>query len=377
MDEKTTCPKDVEKAGRLSAITQLIKAASLLIWSIVAFIIIAGLGYHLFLSGKWAGSLTGQRNPTKKESRPVPPVYTKLDKAVEEALNNARIDARQYALSQLDKWEKGLKERVDNDFLDWYFSYWNTQIRGAKALYYGAIHWVDSNQPTAAEESTEEFQSQFASRVLQPQTSQMQLERIQAATLERYLHNLRSLVAQIPKRYNVTPAVWQNYIADISQQSSIIEGGRNVPITLKALYASTAAGTVVLAGKVIGAFEGKALAGIGSNLGEKIAAKTMGKLAAKTGGKVAAKVGGKFLGPIVGVGVIIWDVWDHASTVEENKPILRQSIYSYLDEMKLSLLDDPETGVMSGVDQMERQFRKSLKAASKQRTAQLATPSHP
>lgn len=184
-------------------------------------------------------------------------------------------------------------------------------------------------------------------------------------------------MAQIPKRYNVTPAVWQNYIADISQQSSIIEGGRNVPITLKALYASTAAGTVVLAGKVIGVFEGKALAGIGSNLGEKIAAKTMGKLAAKTGGKVAAKVGGKFLGPIVGVGVIIWDVWDHASTVEENKPILRQSIYSYLDEMKLSLLDDPETGVMSGVDQMERQFRKSLKAASKQRTAQLATPSHP
>lgn len=157
MDEKTTCPKDVEKAGRLSAITQLIKAASLLIWSIVAFIIIAGLGYHLFLSGKWAGSLTGQRNPTKKESRPVPPVYTKLDKAVEEALNNARIDARQYALSQLDKWEKGLKERVDNDFLDWYFSYWNTQIRGAKALYYGAIHWVDSNQPTAAEESTRNF----------------------------------------------------------------------------------------------------------------------------------------------------------------------------------------------------------------------------
>ncbi len=296
MDEKTPCPNNAEKAGRLTAITQFIKAASLLIWSFVAFIIIAGLGYHFFLSGKSAGGLTQAKNPTKEESRPVPPVYNKLDKAVEEALANARADARQYALSRLDKWEKGLKERVDNDFLDWYFSYWNTQIRGAKALYYGAIHWVASDQPTAAEESTEEFQSQFASRVLQPQTSQLQLERIQAATLERYLHNLRSLVAEIPKRYNVTPADWQDYIADISRQSSMIESGRNVPITLKALYASTAAGTVVLAGKIIGTFEGKALAGVGAGLGEKIAAKTMAKLAAKTGGKVAAKVGGKFSG---------------------------------------------------------------------------------
>jgi hypothetical protein len=125
---------------------------------------------------------------------------------------------------------------------------------------------------------------------------------------------------------------------------------------------------VLLAGKILGAFEGKALAGIGSKLGGKIAATATAKLAAKTGGKVAAKVGGKLLGPIVGVGIIVWDVWDHASTVSENTPVLRQSIYAYLDEMKLSLLDDPETGVMSVINQMEQQFRKSLEAAAKQRT---------
>jgi hypothetical protein len=377
MEDKKTSPNDDKKANRLATITQFIKATSLLIWSVVAFIIVAGLGYHFFLSEHTGPSGVQPKKVAKEKSKPVPHVYSELDKAVEEALDQARAEARDFASSQLDKWDKELRERVDNDFLPWYFSYWNTQIRGAKAIYYGAIHWADSDWPSAAEKNTEEFQLQFTNRVLQPHTSQKQLERIQAATLERYLQSLRSLVADIPKRYNVSAADWENYISEISQQSSVIEGGRNVPITLKALYASTAAGTVLLAGKIIGAFEGKALAGIGSKLGGKIAAKATAKLAAKTGGKVAAKVGGKFLGPIVGVGIIIWDVWDHASTVEENKPILRQSIYSYLDEMKLSLLDDSETGVMSPIDQMEQQFRKSLEAAGKQRAPKGKADSTP
>ena len=374
MEDNKTSSNDAKKTSRLATITQFIKATSLLIWSVVAFIIVAGLGYHFFLSEPAGVGVAQPKKLIKEKSKPVPPVYNELDKAVEEALDKARADARQYALSQLDKWDKELRERVDNDFLPWYFSYWNTQIRGVKALYYGAIHWADSDRPSAAERHTEEFQLQFTARVLQPHTSQKQLERIQVATLEGYLQNLRTLVADIPKRYKVSAADWENYLAEISHQSSVIEGGRNVPITLKALYASTAAGTVLLAGKILGAFEGKALAGIGSKLGGKIAAKATAKLAAKTGGKVAAKVGGKLLGPIVGVGIIVWDVWDHASTVSENTPVLRQSIYAYLDEMKLSLLDDPETGVMSVINQMEQQFRKSLEAAAKQRTPKGAIP---
>jgi len=374
MEEQTTSPNDGKKTSRLPAIIQLIKATSLFIWSVVALIIIAGLGYHFFLSEPSGVGVAQPKKLIKEKSKPVPPLYNELDRAVEEALVKSRAEAREYALSQLDKWDKDLRERVDSDFLPWYFSYWNTQVRGVKAIYYGAIHWVDSDKPSAAEKHTEEFQLQFTTRVLQPHTSQKQLERIQSASLELYLNSLRTLVADIPKRYKVSAADWDNYLSEISHQSSVIEGGRNVPITLKALYASTAAGTVLLAGKILGAFEGKALAGIGSKLGGKIAAKATAKLAAKTGGKVAAKVGGKFLGPIVGVGVIVWDVWDHASTVEENKPLLRQSIYSYLDEMKLSLLDDPETGVMSVINQIEQQFRKGLEAAAKQRTPKGAIP---
>ncbi len=61
------------------------------------------------------------------------------------------------------------------------------------------------------------------------------------------------------------------------------------------------------------------------------------------------KARGRISGSIVGVGIIAWDVWDHYSTVKENKPLLRENIFAFLDEMKLAVLDDPGTGVMSPV----------------------------
>jgi hypothetical protein len=214
MEDNKTSPNGAKRTGRLATITQFIKATSLLIWSVVAFIIVAGLGYHFFLSEPAGVGVAQPKKVIKEKSKPVPPVYNELDKAVEEAGQGAADASAR--LSQLDKWDKELRERVDNDFLPWYFSYWNTQIRGVKALYYGAIHWADSDRPSAAEKHTEEFQLQFTTRVLQPHTSQKQLERIQVATLEGYLQNLRTLIADIPKRYKVSAADWENYLTEIS-----------------------------------------------------------------------------------------------------------------------------------------------------------------
>jgi hypothetical protein len=93
---------------------------------------------------------------------------------------------------------------------------------------------------------------------------------------------------------------------------------------------------------------------IGAKISTKLAAKSAAKMAAKTGGKVAAKTGGKFLGTIIAVGIIIWDVWDHYATKKKAKPVLRQNIYDYLKEVKKSILYDPEYGIMTIIYQMEQ-----------------------
>jgi hypothetical protein len=356
---------DVEKKSFIRSVSDLLRSASYFIWGLVALIVIAGLGYKFVASDKTPQQ--GQIRPPRTQAIVTPNLTDALDKEVAKALEDARNNAREYAAGELDAWEKQLKQRTENDFLPWYFSYWNTQVRGIQALYHGALHWADSDSPTAEERLTEEIQKQFTIRVLQPATSQLILERVQRETVERYLGALKNRLAEIPKQFDVSQPVWDQYISDLSKQTAVVEGGRQVPVTLKVIYTTAAGGGVLLAKQIITVF-GKGLGGIGT----QVAGKMLGKsgsalLAAKTGGKVAGKFGGEFLGPIVGVGIIVWDVYDHASTVDENKPILRDSIYKYLDEMKLVLLDDPKTGIMAPIYQMDRHFAESLQTAAEQR----------
>ena len=99
---------------------------------------------------------------------------------------------------------------------------------------------------------------------------------------------------------------------------------------------------------------------IGSKVAASFAGKATAKMAAKTGGTVAAKFGGQFLDPIVAVGIIIWDVWDYQHTVKVNQPILREAIWDYLQEVKASLLDNPDNGIMAAIYQLEGGILMSL-----------------
>lgn len=348
-----------EKSSRITAWSRLVRSFSLLIWSLIGFIILAYGGYYLFVQKAGPdGKAAAVRTAPKQAS--LPPIHAELDRAVARALESARVEARKYAESQLDQWDSELRHRVDADFLNWYFGYWNTQVRGAKALIDGIANWIDSDLPSAQEKLTEEFQRQFTVRVLQPKTSQLQLERIQRETLVKFLSHFGKALDEIPKKYNIAAPDWEKYINDVSEQSALVEGGRHVSITLKTIYAASAGGSLMLASKVLASFKGGISSGVAGKMAGKMTGKVGAKIAAKTGGKVAAKLGGEFLGPIVGIGIIGWDVWDHYSTVKDNRPILRDNIFRFLDEMKLAVLDDPANGVMSPVYQTEERLKKSL-----------------
>jgi hypothetical protein len=53
------------------------------------------------------------------------------------------------------------------------------------------------------------------------------------------------------------------------------------------------------------------------------------------------------------VGILIWDLWDYNHTVTIDRPLLRSNIDSYLKSMERSLLDNPETGIMAAIQQLE------------------------
>ena len=321
------------------------------IWIIIIVVLLAGLGW-LVSQTVTPSSDDFVAEKTTPQTKPVIPEidWQAVDASLVKAMKSAREDARTYATAELGKWVDELMMRVDDSFLDWYFNYWTQQLLGLKGLYQYGVHYVIESQPSASEKLTEEIQSEFASRVLRPQIAEKTLERIIQQTATLYINSLQYELESIPAQYGIRSAEWQQYLEDIALTTKASPGGRQTPLSLKALAVSGTGGALLLSAS---------MKGLVTKVGSKVMTKSSGKvasaMAAKTGGKVVAKVGGKFFGKFTGIGVLIWDLWDHRQTQSHNRPHLRQTLQDYLTELKLLLLDDPEYGVMATLHDLERQ----------------------
>lgn len=341
-----------DKSNRISAWSEFIRSFSKFAWLIVAIIVLVTLG-KIFLSKSDKSTL--ERKPiTKPVVQRVD--WSKVNKAIAKTMTEARLSTEQMAAGKLDLWIADTMIRVDNDFLDWYFGYWTQQKLGLKSLLAQVWHWVDSDSPTPAEKLTMEVQEEFTNRVIRPQIAQLEIERIIAEIVAHYSATLKDKLALIPVEYKITPAEWDRYIGDMAVMIKSVDANRGTPLTLKAIVGLTAGGTIMVVSTLR-----PMITRIGARISSRMAAKTAAKMAAKTGGNVAAKTGGRFLGPIIAIGIIIWDVWDHYSTKAKAKPILRQNIHDYLNEVKQSLLHDPSYGIMTIIYQMEQGISSEVK----------------
>ena len=66
------------------------------------------------------------------------------------------------------------------------------------------------------------------------------------------------------------------------------------------------------------------------------------------------------LGPIIGVGIVVWDVWDHHQTKKVNRPILQRAIDDYLDELGHQMLESSDAGVLGAIYHIESNVVRSL-----------------
>jgi hypothetical protein len=249
---------------------------------------------------------------------------------------------------------------MDRDFLPWYFGYWNQQEMGLKACWQGVKYQVagyvtDEGTLSPAQQMVEDIQAEFANRVLRPESAQLRLEQITRQSVDLYLEDLRGNLQEIQVRYSIPPQPWSRYLEGVAASVQRVDGSRQVPLSLKAVTASSAGGAAILA---------RSLARLAGRVEVKLTAEAaerpIVRLAAGAGSKLAARAGGKMLGPVIAVGVIAWDIWDHHQTVAENWPILRDTLAEYLSLQKESLLRDPQTGVLATIHEVEAGIARSL-----------------
>jgi hypothetical protein len=333
-----------KKSERIHAWSAFIRSISKFLWIIVIIILLGALGKMFVFK-----SATGPQTPGPVKKTVAAKIdWSQVNKEIKKTMMAARLETQELASKKLDRWIEKNMERVDNDFLEWYFSYWTQQELGLRALLTQVWHWVDSDSPSAAEKITQVVQEEFTNRVIRPQIAQLEIERIIDEIIAHYSSSLKGKLERIPDSYDINPADWDRYIGDISVMTTNVEGNRSTSLPLKAIVGVTTGGAILVAATLR-----PVITKIGARISSKMAARSAAKMAAKTGGKVAAKTGGKFLGAIVAIGIIIWDVWDHYSTVKTAKPVLRKNIHDYLKEVKQAVLHDPEYGIMTIIYRME------------------------
>jgi len=340
-----------EKTERLKVITQFIKTVTPMIWTIVILVVIIPLLGNFLISQ----SLT---NPATTAVVVSPPHdFSKVNLDVKNAIQTAHTTAETFASKELDKWETEVIARVDNSFLDWYFDYFNQKkmeftvpFNFVKSAVLNRFDMTAASR-AVSEKLTEDFQREFANRVLLPKNAQLRFQLITQDTANLYIGEVSKNVKVVQNNYNIPQVQWDKYLNDIA--STISDKGNVSNLSLKVLVGGS--GYLIAKPLILGV-----AAKIGSKVTAKVASKAAAKVATKTGGTVASQLGVGLIDPIVGIGIIIWDLWDYNHTVKIERPILREHIVEYLKDVKKSLLTNPETGIMAAIYQLESGILKSL-----------------
>ena len=342
----------------VSKLIKVIRLISPWLWGvIILFVIIPIFGNAIIQNSlkPKVDTLTTVNEPVVIERK-----QYEIDNAIASAIKDARKVSAQKASEDLERWISELMIRVDDDFLPWYFDYFHQKGRELNTVWTGlssaALHRIDTNRLTAkqaiAAKLTQDFQLEFANRVLRPQIAQLELERIAQNTVNLYADRIVQNLGSVKASYQIPQGDWERYINDIAITVFGTEGNPTGKIQRDIVIGTTG---FILAKAML-----PTIGKISSKVVVSLASKTGAKMAAKTGTLVAGKLGVQLIDPIAAVGIIAWDVWDHHHTVNVEQPVLRKALYDYLEQVKFSLLDNHQNSIMSSIYQVEDQILESI-----------------
>jgi hypothetical protein len=281
---------------------------------------------------------------------------SRLTPQIRQAVKQAREQGLQRARSELDKLHAHIMRKVDGEFLDWYFGYLTQQRLAWGYAFNTAASWVSDRD--ADRELQEHIAREFGLRVIPAPVLDEELQRIARQSVAVFLTSLQGQLQGIPERYEIPSAQWEAYLGSISTMVSLTEGSGSVPLTLKAFAAglvwsgtgvvttlipavpaqlartAVVAGTTRATGVLTGAVARQALT-------------TLGRQAAARGAAASAGSWGPIVGGAALVGLIAWEIWDHKSTIAENRPLVRNNIDHFLHLYENSLIEP--TGMIGSI----------------------------
>ncbi|MEG4335913.1 hypothetical protein QUB40_28855 [Microcoleus sp. AT9_A2] len=322
-----------EEPTQKSRIVKVSKIVSIIIWSIIILIVFIPLLGRLVMSQALAAELTS--HPSLEVTQCLV-AFGGREEAFKKAVNSANQSAKQYANNELNRWEADLINRIDTDFLNWYFNYFNQKQQEFGVLFqYIGENVMNGFNPTIVNEKiaksiNDNIQREFSRRVLQANSAEMKFHTIVIDTANFYIEQLSKEFDDVPKMYTIPQSDWAKYLEGINFR---LQNERGDEVSLVRFVG--AAGT----------------------------AKITATIAAKAGSKAVAALSaklGSMIEPTLAIGLIAWDYWDYTQGVKEDKPRLREDLVNSLHDIKKSILSEPEHSVMWVVNELEEQIKNNI-----------------
>ena len=164
--------------------------------------------------------------------------WNEIDPFLAKAVTNVYNTTEDYAIAELNNWENELLKKVDDKFLNWYFSYGNQKLMEFGVPFAWAAFKLDSvlkvlrkedEKDLNAEEiiknrMIEDFNHKFQELVLNDE-AEKNLKRIVENIGRNYTSALGIKFAQIKNYYKIDSYDWEKHLNRISQQ--IYDTGNN------------------------------------------------------------------------------------------------------------------------------------------------------
>lgn len=271
----------------------------------------------------------------------------------------AKNDAR----AAMENWRDRVSQRTETDFIPWFTGYWTQQWLSIK------IAWYELNAGDGTDSAVKRLatylQQQYDDRVVKPVTKEIDPDVVRAQATQLYVQLLGEQLQGIPQRYGIPQAQFDLRLKEIPAIALAPPPARSVSL-YEIVHADPIAGLPAYAALIAQIRKDAGGSGSGpmdsrispaaQRVSEKLAAKLVGGGGASAVGAAFGRVGSM----MISLGAAAFGAIAHENERPEVEAQLRENLNAMLEDMWLSLMEDPATGVMAGVYYLAAQIDASL-----------------
>ena len=320
------------------------------------------LGIALFLL---AGCVSkGPPSGPGEQVPPIPPdTWREVREEVWMASTRARDEAEEQARQAMHEWFTRVREKSENKFVPWYSSYWTQQWIGFKAGWY-EMNGVE-DQASVEDRLAAYLRERYYELVLEPAGRESDPRTISRKYAAEYVRLLSAQMAYLPDHH----AISRPSLTKMMQRIPLIAGNETLSMSIPL-------STLLMRSDLTGmpAYEALFDDQGSPDDGEKVSlengqlkgvaedtvARLVAELPVRAGSGTAALIVGEAVGLFISAGVTAWSAMSHERDKPEIESQLRAALDAGLEKMWRLLMEDPERGVLSPVNTMNRQLETAL-----------------